>query len=196
MQQDPRVDAYIARAAPFAQPILNHLRAVVRRAAPDLTEDIKWSMPMWLHSGRIVANMAAFKAHASFGTWRRDAGSTAPKPDGMGQVGKIVSLSDLPPDAKIAEMVQAAVALLDAGGKLRPASKPRSPAEVPGDLQAALDADPLAATAFAGFPAGARREYVDWVVQAKQPATRAKRIATTVAQSAEGRRLNWKYENC
>ena len=196
MPQDPRVDAYIARAAPFAQPILNHIRGVVAAASPDLVEDIKWSMPMWLYRGKIVANMAAFKAHAAFGTWKRDAGDTAPKPDGMGQLGKIASLSDLPPDAELIALVRAAMALVDAGGTMARARQTKPVLAMPDDLRAALNADPAAAAHFEGFPPGSQREYVEWVVTAKQPATRARRIETTVAQSGEGKRLHWKYADC
>ena len=194
--QDARVDAYIAKAAPFAQPLLTHLRAVVGSVSTELSEDIKWSMPMWLYKGKIVANMAAFKTHASFGTWKRDAGEAVAKPDGMGQLGKIASLADLPPNDAIAALVQAAMALVDAGGTMRTAARPKGAIEMPEDLAASLNADPVAAAAFIGFPPGAQRDYIDWVVQAKQAATRTRRIATTVAQSAEGKRRNWKYENC
>lgn len=196
MPQDPRVDAYIAKAAPFAQPILGYIRNLVAAAAPELVEDIKWSMPMWLYNGKIVANMAAFKAHAAFGTWRRDAGDAAPRPDGMGRLGKITSLADLPSDAEIAALLHAAMALVDAGGTTTRKAGPKPELAMPDDLQAALDAEPAAAAGFAALPPGARREYLDWVIGAKQSATRQRRIATTVAQTAAGKKLNSKYENC
>ncbi len=197
MPQDPRVDAYIAKAAPFAQPILSHLRSLAHAAAPDIEEAIKWGMPMFLHGGKIVANIAAFKAHAAFGTWQRDAkGTQQPRPEGMGRLGKLTCLDDLPPDAEIVAMVKAAMAQVDAGGSLyaRRAAKP--PPETPADLRTALDAVPAAAAAFDAFPPGARREYIDWVTEAKQPATRLKRLGETVAWCAEGKRRNWKYEDC
>ena len=196
MPADPRVDAYIAKAAPFAQSILGHLRAVVGRAGPDLVEDIKWSMPMWLHNGKIVASMAAFKAHASFGTWKRETGEAVAKPDGMGQLGKIASFADLPPDDELVAMVKAAMALVDAGGTMRAKRDPKPPLAVPDDLHVALDAAPAAAAAFAAFPPGCRREYVQWVTEAKQAATRARRIGQTVEWCAAGKRRNWKHENC
>jgi uncharacterized protein YdeI (YjbR/CyaY-like superfamily) len=191
MPKDPRVDAYIERAQPFAQPILRHLRDLVHRARPDIEEAIKWSMPMFLYNGKIVANMAGFKAHASFGTWKREAGSTADTPDGMGQLGKLATLADLPPDDEIIDLVQRAVAAVEAGGTVRKTTAPKPPPEVPADLRAALDAVPAAATAFDGFPPGARREYTDWVTEAKQPATRARRIAQAVEWCAEGKRRYW-----
>jgi uncharacterized protein YdeI (YjbR/CyaY-like superfamily) len=196
MLHDPRVDAYIAKAAPFAQPLLEHVRDIVHRTCPDTVEAIKWGMPMFLHRDKIIANMAAFKQHASFGTWRRNAGEGSDKPDGMGQFGKLATLADLPSDEALAEAVRQAMAMVEAGGSLRAPAKPKPAAEAPDDLRAALDAVPAAAAAFAAFPPGAQREYVDWVVEAKQPITRTRRIALTVEQCAEGKRRNWKYENC
>ena len=184
MPRDQRVDRYIAGALPFARPILEHLRKLVHHACPDAVEAIKWGMPMFLYRGKIIANMAAFKAHASFGTWRRNAGEGSDKPDGMGQFGKIASLADLPTDDVLHEAILQAMAMVETGGSLRAPAKPKATSEVPDDLRAALDAVPAAAAAFAAFPPGAQREYLDWVLEAKQPATRARRITQTVEQSA------------
>ena len=195
MPQDPRVDAYIARAAPFARPILEHLRSLVHRACPETEEAIKWSMPMFLYRGKIIVNIAAFKAHAAFGTWKRAAGDSIDRPEGMGQLGKLTTLTDLPPDPELVAMVQHAMAAVDAGGTtIRRVATAKPPATMPDDLQAALDAVPAAAAAFASFKPGARREYTDWVTEAKQAATRARRIAQTVEWCAEGKRRNWKHE--
>ncbi len=197
MPHDPRVDAYIDKAQPFARPILTHLRGLVHRACPEAEEAIKWSMPMFLYRGKIIANMAAFKAHASFGTWRRDGvGLGSERGDGMGSLGKLTGLDSLPGDSDIAAMVAEAMALVDAGGSMRNKREPKAEIAMPDDLAAALDAVPAAARNFAAFPPGARREYLDWIVDAKAAATRTKRIATTVEWSAEGKRRNWKYENC
>ncbi len=195
MSDEARVDAYIAAARPFAQPILRHLREVAHAAHPGLVEAIKWSMPMFTWRGKIVANMAAFTAHASFGTWQRDGvGLGEPRGDGMGQLGKLTALADLPPDAAIAEMIRAAVALVDAGGTMRTPKPPKPPVATPDDLAAALVAVPTAAAHFAAFAPGCRREYIEWITEAKTAPTRAKRIAETVAWSTEGKRRNWRFE--
>ena len=196
MPEDPRVDAYIAKAQPFAQPILRHLRDLVHRAVPDIVEAIKWSMPMFVYRDKIIANMAAFKAHAAFGTWKREVGDTTDRPEGMGQLGKLTSLADLPTDAEIVERVRRAAAMVDAGGTNRKVTAPKPPPVTPDDLRAALDAVPAAAVGFDALPPGARREYTDWVTEAKQPATRDRRIAQAVEWCAEGKKRNWKHENC
>lgn len=198
MSQDPRVDAYIAKAAPFAQPILAHVRAVMHRASPEIAETIKWSMPFFDYHGAPLANMAAFKAHAAFGFWRREgAGPEDEKGEAMGQFGKLTRVEDLPPEPELTQMIRAAMAVIDAGVKThRTPRMPRPEVAMPDDLRAALDAVPAAAAAYAGFPPGAQREYLEWVIEAKAPATRAKRIAQTVEQCAEGKRRHWKYAAC
>lgn len=197
MSQDPRVDAYIAKAAPFAQPILTHIRAVMHRASPDIVEAIKWSMPFFDYNGAPLANMAAFKAHAAFGFWRRDGAGPEKEGEGaMGQFGKLTGVADLPDEATLIALIHQAMAVIDAGGKtLRPPKHPKAELTMPDDLRAALDAVPEAAKHFAAFPPGAQREYIEWVVEAKQPATRVKRIGQAVEWCTENKRRNWKYQS-
>lgn len=186
MTHDPRIDAYIEKSAGFAQPILRHFRKVVHGAAPAATETIKWGMPFFAQDGKALAMMAAFKAHAGIGIFD---GSPMRGSEGMGQFGKLATLADLPDDAALVTAIHQAVARVAAGEPtMRPAT-PKPALEMPGDLQAAISAVPAAAAAFAGFPPSARRDYIEWVVAAKQAATRERRIVTTVAQCAEGKRL-------
>ena len=198
MGRDPRIDAYIERAAPFAQPILRHVRALVHEACPTVEETIKWGMPTFVHAGAILCGMAAFKQHASFGFWKHAlvVGEGEPR-DGMGSYGKLVSLDDLPPKRTLLEHLRKAVALNEAGVK-SPARKsaPKPPPETPAELAAALAQAPAAKAAFDAFPPGCRREYIEWIAGAKRPETRARRVAEAVAWMAEGKRRNWKYENC
>jgi uncharacterized protein YdeI (YjbR/CyaY-like superfamily) len=195
MTKDERIDAYIAKAAPFAQPILIHLRQLVHATVPGLDETIKWGMPHFVYKGKNLAGLAAFKAHTAFvvhGDGRQG--------DAMGQYGKIASLGDLPSDADLAAKLLDAVTRIDQDGTaIKPKAAPKAPkAEIamPDDLAAALDAMQGVRERFDAFPPGARREYLEWIVSAKRPETRAKRIATTCEQVAEGKKLNWKYENC
>ncbi|MEA3033004.1 MAG: hypothetical protein QOH86_1020 [Sphingomonadales bacterium] len=198
MNTDPRIDAYIARQADFARPILEHLRRIVREAAPEVAETIKWSMPHFTYKGRLFAGMAAFKAHASFGLWQASAllGETGAEREAMGQFGRLTSIADLPPEAELRALIGRAASLAEAGPKPRPKKPPKPELPTPDDLRAALDAEPKAAATFDSFPPSCRREYVEWVTEAKRPETRAKRLAQTVEWLAEGKRRNWKYENC
>ncbi len=190
---DPRVDAYIAKAAPFAQPILAHLRALVHRTVPGLDETLKWSVPHFTYRGKNLAGFAAFKAHAAFmihGEGRQD--------EGMGSAGKIAALADLPADAVLAERLLAAKARIEEGGtaaKAAPAKPAKAAIAMPEDFAAALAAGDARAN-FDTFPPGAQRDYLEWVVEAKRPETRAKRIATATEWIAEGKKRHWKYENC
>jgi hypothetical protein len=199
MTQDPRIDAYIARQADFARPILEHLRAAIHAACPEAEETLKWSMPHFLYKGGILAFMAAFKAHATFGFWRGSevVGAAGAGEPAMGQFGKLRSLADLPPPEELAALIRKAMAAAGNGEKRPRPSKPPKPApETPPDLAAALADAPPARAAFDAFPPSCRREYVEWIVEAKRPETRAKRIAQAVAWMAEGKRRNWKYEKC
>jgi uncharacterized protein YdeI (YjbR/CyaY-like superfamily) len=194
---DPRVDAYIAARAPFAQEILAELRMRIHAACPDATEAIKWSMPMFLYRGQILCNIAGFKAHASFGVMLR--GGTVPttERDGMGQFGKMTSLADVPDAATIAALIGEAMARIDAGAKMRSApATPKAVPAMPDDLAAALAANRQAQAKFDAFAPGQRREYIEWVTEAKREATRASRIEQTVAQATEGKTRYWKYANC
>lgn len=196
--QDARVDAYIARSADFAQPILLHLRALIHKVCPEVEEDIKWSMPFFSYRGGTMCMMAAFKQHCSFRFWLGAAvlGDLAGE-DGMGQFGKLASLRDLPSDRQLTLYLRKAMTLSEAGAKLsRPKAAARPAPAVPDDLAALLAHKEHAAArrTWTGFGPGAQREYVDWIVEARTDATRQKRIATTLEWLAEGRKRNWKYE--
>jgi uncharacterized protein YdeI (YjbR/CyaY-like superfamily) len=199
--QDPRVDAYIAKAADFARPILEHIRATVHAACPDVEETLKWSMPSFVYKGAILCGMAAFKQHASLHFWHHkelfggDEGDGAK--DGMGQFGKLASVRDLPPKKTLAAYVKKAMALIDAGAtRARPKASPKPPPAVPDDLAALLAQKKHAAARkhFEAFSPSAQREYVEWITEAKTDATRQKRLATTLEWLAEGKHRNWKYQ--
>ena len=198
-QPDPRIDAYIERAAPFAQPILRHLRALVHRACPQVEETIKWGMPTFEYAGGILCGMAAFKQHASFGFWKHALVLGEGEPDkGMGSYGKLASLDDLPPQRTLTIHLRKAMQLNEDGVKAPATRKstPRPPPQAPDDLLAALQRSPAAQAHFDAFPPGARREYVEWITEARREDTRARRLAQAVEWIAEGKRRNWKYERC
>jgi len=198
MKTDPRIDAYIERQADFARPILQHLRETVHSACPEGEETLKWSMPHFLYKGEMLAGMAAFKQHATFGFWRGSlVVETGAEPaGGMGQFGKLRSIGDLPPRAELQALVRKAMKLADDKVKQPRAKKEKPPLIVPDDLRSALNGDKAAASTFAAFPPSCQREYVDWVTEAKREETRAKRVAQAVEWMAEGKRRHWKYENC
>ncbi len=195
--RDPRIDAYIARSAEFARPILEHLRAVVHVACPDVDETMKWSMPHFDYRGEMMCAMAAFKAHAVFGFWQGALvlGASAQRREAMGSFGRITSVKELPAKRVLVSYVRRAMALNDAG--IRPArtkKRPKAAPRMPAGLTAALKKSQRAWAQWQAFTQGRRREYVAWVLDAKQDATRARRIAVTVSQVVEGKSQSWKYE--
>jgi len=195
---DPRVDEYIAKSAEFAQPILIHLREVIHAACPEVKETIKWSMPNFDYHG-IMCNMAAFKQHCAFGFWKAElllADEDDKGKEAMGQFGRITSVKDLPSKKVLTAYVKKAMKLNEAGVKVaKPKAAPRE-LVVPDYFIAALEANPAAYEVFNNFSTSAKREYCEWLTEAKTEATRDKRMAQAVEWIAEGKKRNWKYENC
>jgi len=194
--RSPLVDAYIAKSRPFAQPILEHLRATVHSACPDVVEEMKWSMPHFTHHG-MMAGMAAFKEHCTFGFWKaklimeQDEMSR----EAMGHFGCIRSLDDLPSKRTIAGYVRKAAKLNEEGVKVPRKARPRAarPVSVPADLAAALRRSRKAREAFASFSPSHQREYIEWITEAKRAETRERRLATTIEWLEEGKPRHWKY---
>jgi uncharacterized protein YdeI (YjbR/CyaY-like superfamily) len=207
-KMDPRVDAYIAKSAAFAQPILKHLRELVHKACPDVVEEMKWSRPFFLYGGVILCNVAAFKAHCSFGFWGAEIGKVLAKDGviqegGMGSLGRITSVKDLPTEKKLLGYIGKAADLIDAGlgdnrvvVARRVVKAPKAPTEVPEEFTAALGRDRKAVAAYAAFSPSCQREYAEWIAGAKRPETRERRIAQAVEWIAEGKSRNWKYQEC
>ena len=205
---DPRVDAYSATAADYAQPILRHLRGLVHKACPDVLEEMKWSRPFFLHGGTILCNISAFKEHCSFGLWGAEIGKVLREDGvlqdgGMGSLGKITSVKDLPPEKKLLGYIRQAASLIDAGlgdnrvvVAWRVVKAPKPPVEVPAEFTAALRRDRKAAAVYAAFSPSCQREYAQWIAEAKRSETRERRIAQAVDWIGEGKQRNWKYQEC
>ncbi len=196
-KRNPAIDTYIAEAAPFARPILKHLRKLVHTACPAIEETIKWSNPAFDYKG-MIAGMAAFKEHCAFGFWKESlvfAGKRPKEKEAMGQFGRITRVSDLPNDETIIAYVRRAVALNEAGIKVpRPPKTKTTALPVPADFAAALAKNAKARRTFEGFTPGKRNEYVAWVTEAKRKATRRQRLATSIEWLAQGKSQSWKYE--
>jgi uncharacterized protein YdeI (YjbR/CyaY-like superfamily) len=198
------VDAYIAKAGGFAQLVLVYLREVMHEGAPGVEEAMKWSMPFFVYKGVILGNIAAFKAHCSFGLWGAELTKTlreegTAQGGSMGSFGKITRLEDLPPRKKLLGYVRAATKAIDEGTRTKAWSRPkvvRAESEMPDALAAALKKNKTAAKVFEGKGAGYRREYCDWIAGAKREETKEKRVADAVTWIAEGKTRNWKYEGC
>jgi uncharacterized protein YdeI (YjbR/CyaY-like superfamily) len=201
-QRDRRIDAYIENAKPFAKPILKHLRELVHQTCPEVKESIKWSSPHFEYKG-MFCGMASFKGHCAFGFWK---GSLMKDPHkimskdkggGMGQFGQLTSLEDLPSDEILCEYIREAMKLNEEGVKvLKPKAKEKMELEIPDYFWAALRKKPAALRTFEEFSYSKQKDYVEWVTEAKQEATREKRLATAIEWLSEGKSRNWKYESC
>ena len=194
MSRDPRVDAYIENAQPFAQPILRHLRKLVHEACPEVEETIKWGMPYFDYKG-MMCGMSSFKAHAAFGFWKGSLvlGEQSGSAESMGQFGRITARADLPSDAAIKKYIKKAMKLNEEGVSARPGRKAKPELPLPGDFRNTLRQGKVLAAFEASSPSY-RREYIEWVNDAKTDATRERRMATAVEWIREGKGRNWKYE--
>lgn len=197
---DPRVDAYIDKAKDFAKPLLNHLRSLVHEACPDVIETMKWSFPHFDYKG-MMCSMASFKEHCAFGFWKQSIMENTAFPaekTAMGSFGRLTTVKDLPDDKTMKKLIADAVRLNDDGVKLQrvPVSKEKKELVVPAVLLDALAKNEPAAEAFNNFPYSKKKEYVEWIDEAKTDATREKRLASTVEWLAEGKSRNWKYKKC
>jgi uncharacterized protein YdeI (YjbR/CyaY-like superfamily) len=202
---NPKFDAYISKAQPFAQPILCHLRELVHKACPEVEEEIKWSRPFFLLNGVILGNIAAFKEHCSVGIWGHEMqqilNADGVKFEGaMGTFGRITSLRDLPPDKVLLGYFRQAAGFVASGERTRSYVRPqrvaKTPVEAPAEFAAGLKKNKAAARVWADFSPSCRREYTDWIAEAKRPETRDRRIGQAVEWIAEGKQRNWKYQNC
>lgn len=196
-KRDPKVDAYIAEAAPFARPILRRLRKVVHAGCPAVEETIKWGFPHFVYKGNI-AGMAAFRQHCVFGFWKdallfnRENGE---QKEAMGQFGRLTDVADLPDEKVLIGYVRKAAELNETGMKVaRGTGEPRAPIEMPDDFATALKKNARAAKSFEGFSQSKRRDYLEWITEAKRDQTRRQRIATSLEWLADGKSRNWKYE--
>ena len=200
-QYDSRVNAYINKAAPFAQPILRHLRELVHSVSPLLTETMKWGFPFFDYNGS-VCQMAAFKEHMGFGFWKQrqlnDPGKLIREEDGTaGSFGKITSLNDLPSDEILIDFIRQAMELNKPENKkpvVKKATAPKAAIEMPIDFADMLAANPKAQEVYDKFSPSHKREYLEWIVDAKSDATRQKRMETAIAQIAEKKSKNWRYQ--
>jgi uncharacterized protein YdeI (YjbR/CyaY-like superfamily) len=195
VSREPRIDAYIARAQPFARPILEKVRERVHAVVPDIEETIKWSHPAFCRDGKIVVGTAAFRQHASVHFWRGQELGFDTKGGAMGQLGKLTTVEDLPKDLD-AIIAKAAELAASAPPQRKPKHAPKPMPELHPEFAAALADAPQAKSVLHDFPPSAQREYLEWVAEAKQDVTRSKRIATAIEWLSEGKRRNWKYENC
>ncbi len=190
-QKDPRVDAYIAKAADFAKPILARLRDVIHTACPDVEETIKWSVPHFMYKGNLCM-MSAFKEHCRFGFWKE---SLVVGPGGVngGMGRKITSVEELPSDRELIAQIRKAAKLNEEGVKVTRTVRPKAPLRAPADFMAAVKKNRKALAAYTAFSPSHKREYIEWITEAKGDDTRKRRVATAVGWMAEGKSRNWKY---
>ncbi|MFV0604987.1 MAG: YdeI/OmpD-associated family protein [Niabella sp.] len=203
MQPSSQIDAYIAKSQPFAQPILIHIRTQVHKACKEVKETIKWGFPHFEYNGKILCHAASFKQHCALGFWLGSQMETIKdymkknqlSGNAMGSFGRITTVKELPPNTDFSKMIKEAMALIDKGVVIKRATPVKSvELPIPPALKKALDKNMKAAFVFDKFPPSHRKEYIQWIAEAKTETTRDKRITTAIEWIAEGKGRNWKYE--
>lgn len=202
--KDKKIDAYIAKAADFAKPILSHIRELVHKACPDVEEKVKWGMPFFDYKGEMLCHIASFKQHAVMGFWKASLMKdpvlveNAKSETAMGHLGKITSLKEMPPDKKIMAWIKEAMELNDKGiklpAKVKPTDKEKKELTVPDYFTKALAKNKKAKQVFENFAYSHKKEYLAWITEAKTEETRNKRMETALEWMAEGKSRLWKYE--
>jgi uncharacterized protein YdeI (YjbR/CyaY-like superfamily) len=197
-KKDERIDAYIEKSADFAKPILSHLRKLIHEASPEISETIKWGMPFFDYKGA-VCNMASFKQHCSFGFWKASLMNDSDKimtesSEAHGQLGQIKSLADLPSDEVLLAYIKQAIELNEKDVKVPTKTVEKKELVIPEYLVSALEANSSASEHFENFSYSKKKDYVEWLNEAKTDDTRNKRLATAIEWISEGKQRNWKYE--
>ena len=198
------IDKYIAKAADFAKPILEHFREIIHTACPEVEEKIKWGMPFFDYKNEMMCHMASFKNHAVIGFWKAGLmkdpvlAATAKEETAMGHFGQLKSLKDLPSDKKLIAYIKEAMKLNDDGIKMikKPRTAEKQELVVPDYFTKALAKNKKAKEIFNNFSYSHKKEYVGWITEAKTEATRDKRLVSAVEMIGEGKSRHWKYKNC
>ncbi len=198
---DKRIDAYIAKAQPFAQPLLIHFRNIVHTACPDVQETIKWGFPHFDYKDEMMCSMAAFKQHCAFGFWKaslmkdKSLKAHADSESAMGHFGRVTSFDDLPSDKKLIAYIKEAMKMNDEGIKVekKPVAKKKKELVIPPYFLAVLTKNKKALAVFTGFSYSNKKEYVEWITDAKSEETRQNRLETAITWISEGKVRHWKY---
>jgi uncharacterized protein YdeI (YjbR/CyaY-like superfamily) len=198
---NPAIDEYINKSEEIARPILNHLREVIHKACPEVIETIKWSFPNFEYRGQILCSMASFKKHCSFGFWL---GAEMEDPDNilnkvgntnMGNFGKITSIDSLPEDKIIVKYIHEAMKLSEIGTKKKTSTtRDKKSLIVPEYIIEFIEKYPKAKDVFNNFSNSCKKEYVQWIEEAKQVSTKLKRLEKAVSMMEEGKEFNWQYK--
>jgi uncharacterized protein YdeI (YjbR/CyaY-like superfamily) len=193
-KRDKRIDQYIAKSADFAKPILNYLRELVHDICPDCEETLKWNSPTFMYRG-MLCGFAAFKEHATFGFWKHELLLGERNNEAMGSFGRLTSVKDLPSKKELVALIKKAMKLNEEGLKVQRMrrTQPKAPIPMPVDLETALAKNKKARATFEAFPPSQKREYLEWITEAKTDTTRARRLETAVEWMSEGKVRNWKY---
>lgn len=195
-----KVDEYIEKSLDFAKPILNHLRETIHEVCPDVEEAIKWKFPTFMYKGKILCSITSFKQYCSLGFWLhqdmktlKELETTAEK-SSMFSLGRITRMEDLLPKPQLKKAIKEAMELTDMGVTMKRAAPTKTETAIPDYFKEALQQNKQALEIFEKSSLSFRKEYINWITEAKTEATRNKRMEQALEWIEEGKGRNWKYE--
>jgi uncharacterized protein YdeI (YjbR/CyaY-like superfamily) len=113
----------------------------------------------------------------------------------MGNFGQLKSMNDLPPDRIILGYIRQAVKLNSKAIKVprRTRRTEKKALKVPKYFKDALVKNRMALKTFESFSYTNKKDYVDWMTEAKTEETRIKRLVNSIDWLSQGKIRNWKY---
>jgi len=195
MERTKSVDDYIAKASHW-QNELRVLREILRTT--ELDEGVKWGSPCYTYDGKNVVGLASFKSYV--GLWFHQGVLLQDKNSVLITAGdgttkalrqwRMTFAGDIKPSV-IKRYVEEAIKLAKEGKAIKP-DRAR-PVVIPPELKRALRREKGATAAFSNMRLGLRREFSDYIADAKRTETKLSRIAKILPMIIAGVGLNDKY---
>jgi len=187
------IDEAFSKFTGFQKEYCNHLRKLIHKAMPDVKEDWKWG-PNFNVNG-MVCGVWGFKDHVKLVFFKGSAMKDTYKLFNQGKENEgnrsiNFSSADKIDDKKIIEYLKEAAEINRKGIKL---VKKEIKVVMPAILVKALNKDKASKTYFESLAPSHRRDYADYISQAKQEETQLRRLDKVMEMLTDKRTLNDKY---
>ncbi|MEO9802317.1 MAG: YdeI/OmpD-associated family protein [Reichenbachiella sp.] len=194
-----KIDAYLTTVSSEHRPVLELIRKTVNAVDDRIQEDWKWRAPCFSLEG-LVCWFVAFKSHVGLNFFKgaliEDIHNAFVESEDEDKGNRMIHFKSID-EVKvkvIQDYVKQAVLLNEQGIKID--FPKRKTLETPDYLIEALNKNKKAKDVFESFTDAQRKDYIEWLVEAKREETRNKRMTQAIEWIAEGKTRNWKYMNC
>ncbi|MCB0792148.1 MAG: DUF1801 domain-containing protein [Flavobacteriales bacterium] len=200
MIETERINSHIAEQDEWKRRLMVRLRQLIHQVDPGIEETWRWNGPHFDRNG-IMLGMSAHKTCVSIwfhkGALLKDPRrlfEPLEKDEAKGMRVYKLKESDAIDEKAFTELVKQAVKLNEDGVKLSEAKPARKTLVVPPELESVLKKDQHAMTNWEGFSYSKKKDYIEWVTDAKREETRKRRIAQAFQLIRDGLALNERYE--